>query len=74
MCDCASENLNFMFYHMLMFNCSFLSQLVPEYNKIWYLGMTRTCLKRVKSFFCFTNMMTENYQLNKPLHKYSQNT
>ena len=40
--------VNFKFYHMLMFNCSFLSRLVPESNKIWYLDRTRTCLKELK--------------------------
>ena len=55
---------------MLMFNCSFLSRLVPESNEIWYLGRTRTCLKELK---VLSNKTTEKYQLNKPLLKKIEN-
>ena len=50
-CHCASKNqshLNFKFYHMLMFNRSFLSRLVPESNKLSFLGGTRSYLKEWK--------------------------
>ena len=38
----------FQVYHMIMFNCSFLRQLVPESNESWYLRRTRACLKELK--------------------------
>ena len=68
--DCASENQSYLFYHMLMFNCSFLSRLVPESNTIWYLGRTRTCLKELIVLLVLLVLIIrrlKNYQLNKSL-------
>ena len=49
---------------MLMFNCSFLSRLVPESNKIWYIGRKRTYLRFLKVLLVLLIIQLKNYQLN----------
>ena len=61
------------FNHIVMFNCLFLSQLVPESNEIWYLGRTRTCLKELKVLLDLLIRRLKTYQLNKPLLKKIEN-
>ena len=48
-----------------MFNRSFLTRLVPECNEIWFLGRTRTYLKKDESFISFANKTTKKLSIEQ---------